>query len=44
MGNVAFACCNGSDNRQEAMRVLASSARVVGAKKACLVGINYRQP
>ncbi|CAL1132462.1 unnamed protein product [Cladocopium goreaui] len=43
MGNVAFACCNGSDNRQEAMRVLASSARVVGAKKACLVGINYRK-
>lgn len=41
MGNT----CNGAGDRQgqgEAMRVLASSARVMGTKKACLVGINYR--
>lgn len=29
-------------HRPEAMRLLADSAKVTGAKKACLVGINYR--
>eukprot|EP00438_Fugacium_kawagutii_P034776 Skav236240 [mRNA] locus=scaffold829:247970:249337:- [translate_table: standard] len=39
MGN----SCNGEGDRNaQAIQVLAGSARVVGTKKACLVGINYR--
>ncbi|CAK9111209.1 unnamed protein product [Durusdinium trenchii] len=37
MGNTA--CCS---NGKETMQLLANSAKVTGAKKACLVGINYR--
>jgi len=41
MGNIQ--CCSGDAGQQaEALRVLSGSARVTGAKKACLVGINYR--
>ncbi|CAK9004075.1 unnamed protein product [Durusdinium trenchii] len=34
-------CCSSNEGHQ-AMRLLADSAKVTGAKKACLVGINYR--